>query len=73
VSEGPDRSSLQETFEELADDELLRRCASGDLTELAQSIALTEVRARGLEAAGIPAAVADAPDAIRRTNAAISG
>jgi hypothetical protein len=49
MSEGPDRSSLQETFQELADEELLRRCASGDLTELAQSVAMAEVRARGLE------------------------
>jgi len=46
---GPSRSGLEETFRELADDELLRRCASGELTELAQSIALKEVRARGLE------------------------
>ena len=46
---GPSRSSLEETFRELADDELLRRCTSGELTEFAQSVALAEVRARGLE------------------------
>jgi len=46
---GPSRSSLVETFRELADDELLRRCASGELTEFAQAIALAELRARGLE------------------------
>jgi hypothetical protein len=46
---GPDRASLEKTFEELADDELLRRCASGELTDFAQSIALAEARARGLE------------------------
>ena len=46
---GPDRASLEQTFRELADDELIARCTSGGLTELAQSIALAEVRARGLE------------------------
>lgn len=46
---GPSRSSLEETFRELADDELLRRCTSGELTDIAQSIALEELRARGLE------------------------
>lgn len=45
---GPDRESLKDTFSELADEELLRRCASGELTELAQSIAMAEVRTRGL-------------------------
>jgi hypothetical protein len=39
---------LKKMFAELADEELLRRCASGTLTELAQSIAMAEVRARGL-------------------------
>ena len=46
---GPSRSSLVETFRELADDELLSRCTSGELTDFAQSIALEELRARGLE------------------------
>src|SRR5919109_1694118 len=46
---GPDRAGLEARFRELADDELLRRCASGELTELAQSVAMAEVRARGLE------------------------
>src|SRR5574338_625360 len=49
----PSRESLEEAFRELSDEELLRRCASGELTELAQSIGLAEVRARGL---GLPAA-----------------
>ena len=44
----PSRASLEETFHELADEELLRRCASGELTDFARSIALAEVRARGL-------------------------
>jgi hypothetical protein len=42
---------LKKMFAELADEELLRRCASGTLTELAQSIAMAEVRARGLSLA----------------------
>ena len=46
---GPSRSSLEETFRELADEELIRRCSSGELTELAQAVALDEVRARGLK------------------------
>ena len=50
---GPSRESLEETFRELSDEELLRRCISGELTDLAQSIGLAEVRARGLE---LPAA-----------------
>ena len=39
---------LKRLFTELADEELLRRLASGELTELARSIAMAEVRARGL-------------------------
>jgi hypothetical protein len=35
-------------FQSLTDDELLHRCASGELTDFAQSIALNEVRVRGL-------------------------
>lgn len=46
---GPDRATLEATFRDLADEELLRRCASGELTELAQSIAMAEVRSRGLQ------------------------
>jgi len=46
---GPSREALRETFQELSDEELLRRCASGELTELAQSVAAAEARARGLE------------------------
>ena len=51
----PSRSSLEETFRELADDELQRRCASGELTEFARSIALEELRARGLDVPREPA------------------
>jgi len=43
-------------FQSLTDDELLHRCASGELTEFAQSIALTEVRARGLTPLEVPKA-----------------
>ena len=45
---GPDRGSLENTFQGLADDELLLRCASGELTAFAQAIALAEVLTRGL-------------------------
>jgi hypothetical protein len=44
----PEDERLKRIFAELADEELLRRCASGDLTERAQSIAMAEVLARGL-------------------------
>lgn len=58
---GPDRNSLEETFRELADEELLARCTSGALTELAQSVALAEVRARGLRLPEPPAALPEPP------------
>jgi len=45
----PSRESLEETFRELADEELLARCTSGELTDEAQAIALAEARARGLQ------------------------
>jgi hypothetical protein len=44
----PHRHDLEVLFQSLADEELLRRCASGELTDFAQSIALKEVRVRGL-------------------------
>lgn len=47
VSE-PEAERLKRLFAELADEELLRRCASGELTELAQSIAMAEALERGL-------------------------
>jgi len=59
---GPSRRSLEETFRELADEELLRRCASGELTELAQAVALDEVRARGLKPPAVPEQEASAPE-----------
>ena len=45
----PERSRLEEVFRELSDEELLRRCASDELTEFALPIALAELRTRGLE------------------------
>lgn len=45
----PSRESLKETFGELSDEELLRRCTSGELTEEAHAIAAHEARERGLE------------------------
>ena len=44
----PDRASLEAVFAELADDELLRRVGSRDLTELAKDVALVEARKRGI-------------------------
>jgi len=44
-----EREHLQSVFRDLTDEELLRRCASGELTQLAQAIAVAEVHARGLE------------------------
>ena len=44
----PEGERLKRLFAELADEELLRRCASGELTERAQSIAMAEVLERGL-------------------------
>lgn len=55
----PTRESLIETFRELADEELVRRCASGELTDFARSIALAEVRTRGLEVPPEPQAVVE--------------
>ena len=44
----PDRADLEQSFRLLSDEELLRRGASGGLTELAQAVALAEIAARGL-------------------------
>ncbi len=52
----PDREDLEELFRSLADEELLRRCASGELTDFARSIALKEARARGLAPLDAPQA-----------------
>lgn len=46
----PDQADLQRHFEILTDDELLRRYSAGGLTPQAQSIALAEIRSRGLRA-----------------------
>jgi len=61
-STGPSRSSLEETFRELADEELLRRCASGELTELAQAVVLEELRARGVKPPALAARDEPKPD-----------
>ena len=42
------REDLTERFRGLEDQELIRRAASGNLTELAQEVALAETQARGL-------------------------
>jgi hypothetical protein len=42
-----DRSALEQRFEEMGDDELLRRYASGDMTDLAKEVAAAELRRRG--------------------------
>jgi hypothetical protein len=49
----PDPAVLATYFHDISDNELLDRCRSGSLTEDAQSIAYSELAARGL---GIPAA-----------------
>ena len=42
-------ADLEARFRKLEDDELLRRSQSGDLTEMAQAIARTEIERRGLK------------------------
>ena len=54
------RKDLEELFGSLTDEELLRRCASGELTDFARSIALEEIRARDLVPPDVPKA-ADVP------------
>ncbi len=44
----PTKHELDLVFENLCDEELLSRCASGTLTEEAKAIALKEARLRGL-------------------------
>lgn len=43
-----DLSDLTNEFHQLTDEELLSRCASGTLTDIAQTIAAEEIHARGL-------------------------
>lgn len=43
-----DRVTLRQRFEQMADDELLRRYRSGDMTDEAKEVALDELRARAL-------------------------
>lgn len=51
-----DRLNLVKHFQEMSDEELIARCSSGTLTELAQSVAVEELAARGLE---LPASVSE--------------
>jgi hypothetical protein len=44
----PDLSDLNGEFRSLTDAELLARCASGTLTDIAQAVAAEEIAARGL-------------------------
>jgi hypothetical protein len=44
-----DPLNLAKHFRDMSDDELLYRCSSGSLTEVAQSIAIEELTSRGLK------------------------
>src|SRR5450759_1689386 len=44
-----DPLNFAEHFRDMSDNELLYRCSSGSLTEVAQSIAITELTSRGLK------------------------
>jgi Putative prokaryotic signal transducing protein len=44
-----DPHNLAKHFRDMSDDELLYRCSSGSLTEVAQSIAIEELTSRGLK------------------------
>lgn len=44
-----DELDLTRHFHEMNDDELIRRCSSGTLTEVAPSIAIEELTSRGLQ------------------------
>jgi hypothetical protein len=46
---GPEESELAVQYREISDEELIARCSSGGLTELAQAVALRELASRGLE------------------------
>ena len=43
-----DQTDLERNFREISDDELLSRCGSGNLTEIAQSVADAELVSRGM-------------------------
>lgn len=45
-----DRLDLSKRYQELSDDELMALCGSGNLNEVAQSVAFEELRVRGLQA-----------------------
>ncbi|HEY0665012.1 MAG TPA: DUF2007 domain-containing protein [Gallionella sp.] len=44
-----DRLDLSKRFREMSDEELLSRCGSGTLNEIAQSVAIDELSSRGLQ------------------------
>lgn len=44
-----DRLELTRHYHEMSDEELIGRCSSGTLTQVAQSIAIAELTSRGLE------------------------
>jgi Putative prokaryotic signal transducing protein len=54
--------SLAEKFRLYSDDELLERFRSGDLTELAQAVARTELMSRGIDPASSAAPSSPPPD-----------
>lgn len=62
MSINPDRADLEQTFQQLTDEELLNRAASGGLTELAQSVALAELAARGLSLPAPPVVEQEEPE-----------
>jgi hypothetical protein len=59
-----DRESLAREYQNLRDEELIRMWTSGNLTELAQGVAETELRSRGIDMDALrPAADASRVDA----------
>ena len=57
-----DRLDLSKRFSEMSDDELLSRCSSGALNEIAQSVAIEELSSRGLQLLEPLSAVHESPE-----------
>ena len=57
-----ERAELKERFEQMDDDELLRRYRSGDMTELAEQVAAEALRERNLSTDLLPAPDPSAPE-----------
>ncbi len=55
-----DTASLERHFHDISDRELLHRCSSGSLTDVARSLAYAELISRGL---ALPAILSSAPEA----------